>query len=74
MADDALDAHDGMTPLKAKKPAMDGLAEPGMLGSVKNLSRRSGAGSDTLYCPYSDAIERYYFGRAPLEAAAQGIR
>ncbi len=75
MADDALDALDGMTPLqKAKKPAMDGLAERGMLGSVKNCPDGQAPGSDTaILSIFGCDPMRYYFGRAPLEAAAQGI-
>lgn len=76
MADMELDELGGMTPLeKASIPVMDGLAAKGILGSVINCPASLPPGSDTaiLSIMGCDPL-KYYSGRAPLEAAAQGIK
>jgi 2,3-bisphosphoglycerate-independent phosphoglycerate mutase len=75
MADVALDALNGLTPLqKAEIPVMDNLAAEGMLGRVKNVPDGQPPGSDTaILSIFGCDPVRYYFGRAPLEAAAQGV-
>lgn len=75
MADNALRALDGKTPLQcAKKPRIDAMAKAGLLGSVCNVPEGYPPGSDTaIMSIFGCAPEKYYSGRAPLEAAAQGI-
>lgn len=75
MADDPTKVLDGMTPLeKCFKPNMDALAKNGMLGSVRNCPQGLPAGSDTaILSIFGCDPRKYYTGRAPLEAAAQGI-
>jgi 2,3-bisphosphoglycerate-independent phosphoglycerate mutase len=76
MADNPVEALDGLTPLeKAKKPYIDGLAARGHVGSVKTIPEGYPPGSDTAImsifgCPPQEC----YSGRAPLEAAAQGLQ
>ena len=74
MADNALRALDGKTPLQcAKKPRIDAMAKAGLLGSVCNVPEGYPPGSDTaIMSIFGCAPEKYYSGRAPLEAAAQG--
>ncbi|MCL2647387.1 MAG: cofactor-independent phosphoglycerate mutase [Phycisphaerales bacterium] len=64
------------TPLEvAKKPNMDWVAENGKLGTVRTTPPGYGAGSDVCtlcLLGYDPAI--YHPGRAPLEAAAQGLK
>jgi 2,3-bisphosphoglycerate-independent phosphoglycerate mutase len=75
MADNAVPELGGLTPLeKANIPQIDRLASAGELGSVRNVPEGLPPGSDTailsiMGCP----TEEVYSGRAPLEAAAQGI-
>ncbi|MGE4353176.1 MAG: cofactor-independent phosphoglycerate mutase [Oscillospiraceae bacterium] len=75
MADNPVPELGGLTPLqKANIPGIDALARAGRLGSVKNIPKGLPPGSDTamlsiMGCP----TEKCYSGRAPLEAAAQGI-
>ncbi|NLL38855.1 MAG: cofactor-independent phosphoglycerate mutase [Clostridiales bacterium] len=75
MADMELDELGGMTPLeKARIPVMDSLASKGILGSVKNCPETLPPGSDTaILSIFGCDPLKYYSGRAPLEAAAQGI-
>lgn len=75
MADDPTAVLDMMTPLeKADKPTMDRLSRCGVLGSVSNCPEGLPAGSDTaILSIFGCDPRRYYTGRAPLEAAAQGI-
>lgn len=76
MADNGVPELGGLTPLeKAHKPALDALAENGRLGSVVTVPPGLPPGSDTailsiMGCPTREC----YSGRAPLEAAAQGIK
>src|SRR3954468_22982737 len=65
----------GKTPLQAAQtPEMDRLAREGVLGLSRNVPDRFLPASDvaTLSLLGYDP-ERYYTGRAPLEAAAMGI-
>ena len=75
MADNALEALDGRTPLQcAKKPCIDAMAREGLLGSVRTVPEGFPPGSDTaIMTIFGCANEKYYSGRAPLEAAAQGL-
>ena len=76
VADLPLPELGGRTPLqKAKTPNLDRLVQMGKLGRVQTVPKELPSGSDVAsmsllgYDP-----RRYYTGRAPLEAAAQGIR
>jgi 2,3-bisphosphoglycerate-independent phosphoglycerate mutase len=65
----------GRTPLQAaRKPNLDRLAQMGRLGLSNNVPDQFTPASDvaTLSLFGYDPV-RYYTGRAPLEAAAQGI-
>ncbi len=75
MADDPSDMLGGLTPLeKARIPFMNSLSRQGLLGSVKNCPEGLPAGSDTaILSIFGCDPRKYYTGRAPLEAAAQGI-
>lgn len=75
MADDPVEALGGRTPLEtAKIPTMDRLAAAGLLGSVCNCPPKFAPGSDTaIMSIFGCDPNKYYTGRAPLEAAAQGI-
>ncbi len=75
MADDPKDFPDGKTPLvAANKPNLDLLAQVGELGQVRTIGKGQNAGSDVAnmailgYDP-----EKYYTGRAPIEAAGLGL-
>ncbi len=76
MADGPVPALGGKTPLEyAATPTIDALAAKGVLGSVKNCPDSLPAGSDTAISSIfgCDPL-KYYTGRAPLEAAASGIK
>ena len=75
MADNPTDLLGGKTPLEVtKKPTIDALAAAGELGSVANCPDELPAGSDTaILSIFGCDPRRCYTGRAPLEAAAQGI-
>lgn len=75
-ADEPQDALQGATPLEAANtPNMDRVAAGGIVGTSFNVPEPFVPGSDVAtlsllgYDPH-----RYYTGRAPLEAAAQGIQ
>ncbi len=75
MADLPLASLQGKTPLQvAKKPNMDSLAKQGRNGQALTVPEGFPPGSDVAnlsvmgYQP-----EKYYTGRAPLEAAAMGV-
>jgi 2,3-bisphosphoglycerate-independent phosphoglycerate mutase len=75
-ADEPQESLAGRTPLQAAKtPAMDEIARSGVVGSANNVPKSLQPGSDVAcmsllgYDPM-----RHFSGRAPLEAAAQGIR
>ena len=76
MADDPTPVLGGKTPLEvANKPIMDRLSARGTLGSVRNCPPELPAGSDTAILSIFGCDPRVcYTGRAPLEAAAQGVR
>lgn len=74
-ADEPQEALGGKTPLEAARtPAMDAIARQGVVGLANHVPETLPAGSDVAnlsllgYDP-----QTYYTGRAPLEAAAQGI-
>jgi 2,3-bisphosphoglycerate-independent phosphoglycerate mutase len=75
MADWPCDELGGRTPLEAaRKPNMDSIATRGMLGLVATIPPGMPAGSDVgtmTMLGYDPA--RYHTGRAPIEAASQGI-
>lgn len=75
MADNPVKALDGKTPLEyASIPTIDKLAAKGVLGSVRNVPEGFQPGSDTaIMSIFGCAPQKYYAGRAPLEAAAQGV-
>jgi 2,3-bisphosphoglycerate-independent phosphoglycerate mutase len=75
-ADEPLTELDGRTPLEASDtPAMDALAREGLLGQVRCIPDELEAGSDVAIMAVLgyDPL-RYHTGRAPIEAAAQGLR
>lgn len=74
-ADEPQNVLEGRTPLQAAKlPAMNALAVAGMVGRANHVPASLPAGSDVAnlsllgYSPLE-----HFTGRAPLEAAAQGI-
>lgn len=74
-ADEPQDSLDGKTPLEAANtPAMDAIAKRGVVGRANHTPSHLPAGSSVAnmsllgYSPLE-----FYTGRAPLEAAAQGI-
>ena len=74
-ADEPQDVLGGKTPLEAADiPAMDAVAAAGMVGRSNNTPQQLPAGSDTanLSLLGYNPLE-HFTGRAPLEAAAQGI-
>ena len=75
MADHPVEALGGKTPLEvSNKAAIDALAAHGVLGSVKNVPDGYAPGSDTaIMSIFGCSPRKYFFGRAPLEAAASGI-
>ena len=75
MADDPVPELNGRTPLEtANKPYLDSMARRGILGSVKTVPDGYAPGSDTAIMGiFGCAAEKYFAGRAPLEAAAQGV-
>lgn len=76
IADNPVPELGGLTPLEyAKKPFVDSLAARGEVGSVLNVPRGLPAGSDTaIMSIFGCDPNLYYTGRAPLEAAATGIK
>ena len=75
MPDYPVDELGGKTPLAyACTPNMDGLAQCGEAGTVKNVPEGMPAGSDVAnlsvlgYDP-----QKYYTGRSPIEAVAMGV-
>jgi 2,3-bisphosphoglycerate-independent phosphoglycerate mutase len=75
-ADVPLDELDGKTPLAAAhKPNMDWVAANGKCGTVCNIPPRLPCGSDVAMLSVLGYDPRqHYTGRAPLEAAAQGLK
>lgn len=76
MADNPVPELGNKTPLEyANIPTIDALAAKGVLGSVSNCPEGLPAGSDTAITSIFGCDPRkYYTGRAPLEAAATGIK
>ena len=74
-ADEPIDALDGKTPLEtARMPATDALAKAGSLALANNTPHHLPAGSEVAnLCLLGYDPNVYFTGRAPLEAAAQGI-
>ena len=75
MADNPVPALGNKTPLEvASKPTIDYLAAHGVLGSTVNCPKEFAPGSATAIMSIFGADPvRYYHGRGPLEAAAQGV-
>lgn len=75
MADNPVPELGGRTPLEvSRKPFIDNLAARGILGSVLNVPEGFPPGSDTaIMSIFGCDPHSCYSGRAPLEAAAQGI-
>ncbi len=75
-ADEPIDELNGRTCLEAAKtPNMDWIAANGKCGTVKNVPKNLPAGSDVAILSLVGYDPReFYTGRAPLEAAAQGIQ
>lgn len=75
MADYAIDAIGGKTPLEAaKKPNMDFMAENGEVGMVKTVADGMKPGSDVANLSVMGYdTTKYYTGRSPLEAASIGV-
>ena len=74
-ADVALDELGGKTPLEAAEiPNIDWIASNGKCGSVSNVPAELPCGSDVaILSVFGYDPTEVYTGRAPLEAAAQGI-
>src|SRR5579875_3423253 len=74
-ADEPQDSLGGKTPLEAAHtPEMDAIAREGVLGRSRNVPDRFLPGSDVATLSlFGYDPERYYTGRAPLEAAAMGV-
>jgi 2,3-bisphosphoglycerate-independent phosphoglycerate mutase len=75
-ADEPQDALGGKTPLQAARvPQMDAIAQAGVVGRANNVPSHLPAGSDVANLSLLGYNPNDYFtGRAPLEAAAQGIQ
>lgn len=75
-ADAPMDELSGKTPLEvAKKPHMDRIAMEGRLGTVRTTPDGYTAGSDVCtLCLLGYEPAHYHPGRAPLEAAAMGLK
>ncbi|HZL91284.1 MAG TPA: phosphoglycerate mutase, partial [Pirellulaceae bacterium] len=75
-ADEPIDVLGGRTPLQAANiPAMDEIARLGVVGRSNNTPAHLPAGSDVANLSLFGYDPNVYFtGRAPLEAAAQGIQ
>lgn len=75
-ADEPMDSLGGKTPLEAAKtPFMDEVAQSGICGLANNTPAHLPAGSEVAnLCLLGYDPDRYFTGRAPLEAAAQGIQ
>jgi 2,3-bisphosphoglycerate-independent phosphoglycerate mutase len=75
-ADEPQESLGGQTPMQAAKtPAMDRIAKMGVVGRANNVPPHLPAGSDVANLSLFGYDPNVYFtGRAPLEAAAQGIK
>lgn len=74
-ADFPVDALGGKTPLQAADlPAMDAVAREGLVGVSDNTPAHLPAGSEVANMAlFGYDPNRYFTGRAPIEAAARGI-
>lgn len=74
-ADQPLEELEGKTPLAfARTPNLDWIASNGKMGGVCNVPRSLPPGSDVAIMSVMGYDPReHYTGRAPLEAAAQGL-
>ena len=75
VADEPQPSLDGRTPLQAAElPNMDEVARRGVVGRTDNVPASMPSGSDvgTMSLFGYDTL-KYHTGRAPIEAAAQGI-
>lgn len=74
-ADESMEVLGGKTPLQASNlPAMDALASAGQVALANNTPIDFPAGSEVAnLCLFGYDPYQYFTGRAPLEAAAQGI-
>ena len=75
-ADEPLESLNGKTPLQAANiPAMDAVAQRGLVGAASHVPAHLPAGSAVANLSLLGYDPNEYFtGRAPLEAAAQGIQ
>ena len=75
-ADVPLEELDGKTPLAAAvTPNIDQIAANGKCGTVRTIPEGMDAGSDVaMLSVFGYDPKRYYTGRAPLEAAARGLK
>ena len=75
-ADEPIESLGGQTPLqKARIPEMDRIARDGVLGRSKNVPPRFLPGSDVATLSlFGYDPEVVFTGRAPLEAAAAGVK
>ena len=75
-ADEPLGQLGGKTPLQAANtPAMDEIARLGVVGRSNNVPAHLPPGSDVANLSlFGYDPNKYFTGRAPLEAAAQGIK
>jgi 2,3-bisphosphoglycerate-independent phosphoglycerate mutase len=75
-ADEPQSSLGGKTPLEAARtPAMDEIARLGVVGRSNNVPGHLPAGSDVANLSlFGYDPNKYFTGRAPLEAAAQGIK
>ncbi|MFP4053586.1 MAG: cofactor-independent phosphoglycerate mutase [Phycisphaerae bacterium] len=75
-ADLPMEELEGKTPLAAARtPHMDWIATHGKLGTVRNVPKGMSPGSDVAIMSLLGYDPReFYTGRAPLEAAAQGLK
>lgn len=75
-ADSPIEELGGKTPLEvARKPNMDQVAMNGRIGTVRTTPPNFSAGSDVCtLCLLGYDPAKYHPGRAPLEAAAMGLK
>jgi 2,3-bisphosphoglycerate-independent phosphoglycerate mutase len=74
-ADERQEALGGRTPLEAARtPQMDAVARDGLVGQADHVPPSMPSGSDVgTMSLFGYDPQRYHTGRAPIEAAAQGI-